>query len=60
MGTPYNPSYMVTPVKSLGLSEIKISASYIKHTPSLNDSPYDFNKNNRSNIKNTLNGSPAT
>ena len=51
---------MVTPDKMLGLSEIKISASYIKNTPSLNDSPYNFNKNNRSNIKNTLNGSPAT
>ncbi len=51
---------MVQPDKSLGLSEIKLSASSIKHTPSLNDSPYNFNKNNRSVIRNTLNGSPAT
>lgn len=51
---------MVQPDKSLGLSEIKLSASSIRHTPSLNDSPYNFNKNNRSAIRNTLNGSPAT
>jgi hypothetical protein len=51
---------MVQPDKSLGLSEIKLSASSIKQTPSLNDSPYNFNKNNRSVIRNTLNGSPAT